>query len=467
MLQFGEGNFLRAFVDWLVDRSNKAGLTDIGIAICKPRPTTHSPSVIEQLQEQDNLFHVWLQGIENGEEKSTIELIESVMESFDPHQDYATYHKHILSPDLRFIVSNTTEAGISYIEGDDITAEPPLSFPAKMTALLHQRYEHFAGDQTKGLFIVCCELIEDNSSTLKKYIIQHAQHNNLSEEFISWVEESCHFCDTLVDRIVSGYPTDSSEEIEAEIGYTDKLIVKGELYHLWAIGGERYRLLQEELPLDKAGLNVLYMPSIKEFRDKKVRVLNGSHTAMVPISIQVGCTTVEEAFDNPAIERFISQMMSHEVLPMIDGSEEENKHFADGILERFYNPHIKHMLASIALNSLSKWEARNYPTLLDYWLKRGEIAHYESFAFAALITLYTQCPDFTPNDTAEHIAHIKRVWNANELEHSIEQIIAKDVIFTVDIEQITPFAKVVASYIEDIIELGATQALDKFLASQG
>ena len=263
----------------------------------------------------------------------------------------------MVSDDLRFIISNTTEAGIRYEEGDDITATPPNSFPAKITALLHNRFNHFGGDPAKGLIIICCELIEDNGTTLRDYVLRHARYNALSEEFIEWVEESCHFCDTLVDRIVTGFPADTIDPIKEEIGFDDNLVVKGELYHLWAIGGSGYATLQRELPLDKAGLHTLFMPSIKESRDKKVRILNGSHTGMTPIALQMGCKTVVEAFETPEIEQFVNRMVQSEVIPTIEEDQDELKHFADSILERFYNPFIKHQLSSIALNSLSKWEA--------------------------------------------------------------------------------------------------------------
>ena len=265
-----------------------------------------------------------------------------------------------------------------------MNARPPKSYPAKMTALLYKRFKHFNGDPTKGLCIICCELIENNGSTLHEYVIKHAQYHKLGQDFIDWVEQNCHFCDTLVDRIVPGFPRDTINEIKEEIGFDDNLVVKAEFYHLWAIGGAGYKEVMKELPLDKAGLHVIFMPSIKQFRDKKVRILNGSHTGMVPIALRMGCETVMDAFNTPDIEKFINDMVAEEVIPMIEEDQTELKQFAADILERFYNPFIKHMLKSISLNSLSKWEARNYPTVKDNWFKAHKLAQHECFTFAEI-----------------------------------------------------------------------------------
>ncbi len=466
VLQFGEGNFLRAFVDWQIDLANESGLTDIGVAVCQPiiDPERKVLGMIDMLHAQDNMYHVYLEGVEQKQPKKDVRLVKSIMDSFNPYVDYAKYEAYITSPDVRFIISNTTEAGIRYTEGDDLTAQPPLSFPAKITALLLKRFEHFGGDHSKGLIFICCELIEDNGTTLHDYVLRHAQHNNLGEEFIAWIENSCYFCDTLVDRIVPGFPRDTIGEIKEEIGFDDNLVVKGELYHLWAIGGKGYEVLQQELPLDKAGLHVLFMQSIKQFRDKKVRILNGSHTGMVPVAMQMGCQTVMEAFDTPSIERFINEMVEREVLPMIDDSIEELRTFAESILERFYNPYIKHLLASISLNSLSKWEARNYPTVKDNWFKGGVTAKYECFTFAALLTLYSGKGDFEPTDTVEFVEFIQSAWAESCVEERVAKIVSGSGIFTEDFAAIPTFIPTVAQYVADIEELGMAKALDKFLS---
>lgn len=464
ILQFGEGNFLRAFVDWQIDIANEKGVMNAGIAICKPRPASgYGIGVIESLQQQDCLFHTYLEGVENREVKRDVRLVKSVMDAFNPYTDYAKYEHYCLSPELEIIVSNTTEAGIRYEEGDDLMARPPKSFPAKITALLYKRFKHFNGDPEKGLAIICCELIEDNGSVLRDYVIKHAEYHKLGQEFINWVEANCYFCDTLVDRIVPGFPHDTIREIQEEIGYEDNLVVKAELYHLWAIGGPGYKKVMEVLPLDKAGLHVVFMPSIKQFRDKKVRILNGSHTGMVTMALLMGCETVMEAFNTPAIEKFVNDMVAEEVIPMIDEDQEELKIFAASILERFYNPYIKHMLKSISLNSLSKWEARNYPTLKDNWFKAGRIAEHECLTFAALMAYYSPKSGFEPDDTAEFVAYIRNNWNSEDLEGTITKIVKEGGIFTVDFSEVPGFIPTVTNYLKDIEELGMAAALDKFL----
>ena len=465
ILQFGEGNFLRAFVDWQIDIANEKGVMDAGIAICQPilDPEHKVLGMIDLLHRQDNLYHVYLEGIENRQPKKDVRLVKSVMDSFNPYVDYAKYERYFLSPELKITVSNTTEAGIRYEEGDDLTAEPPKSYPAKMTALLYKRFKHFNGDPTKGLCIICCELIENNGSTLHDCVLRHARYHRLGQEFIDWVEQNCHFCDTLVDRIVPGFPRDTIGEIQQEIGYDDNLVVKAELYHLWAIGGPGYKEVMKELPLDRAGLHVVFMPSIKQFRDKKVRILNGSHTGMVPIALQMGCETVMDAFNTPDIERFINDTVAEEVIPMIEEDRAELERFAAGILERFYNPYIKHLLRSISLNSLSKWEARNYPTVCDNWFKAGRLARHECFTFAALMTLYGPKSGFEPDDTREFVDFIRTNWDSADLEATITKIVCRSGIFTVDFSEVPEFIPAVAGYVRDIEELGMAAALRKFL----
>lgn len=451
ILQFGEGNFLRAFVDWQIDIANEKGVMDAGVAIVQPI----EKGMVDALNAQDQLYHVYLEGIENKKPAKDIRLVKSVMDAVNPYVEYEKYRRYFLSPELMLVVSNTTEAGIRYEEGEDLTARPPRSFPAKITALLWERYNHFMGDPSKGLAILCCELIEDNGSTLWKYVIQHAEHNRLGFDFIQWVNKYCYFCDTLVDRIVPGFPRDTIDAIQEEIGFQDRLVVKAEFYHLWAIGGPGYEKVKEIFPLDKAGLHVVFMPSIKQFRDKKVRILNGSHTGMVPIGLQMGCQTVMDAFNTPAIEKFINTMVEEEVIPMIEEDPAELKAFAAGILERFYNPYIKHMLLSISLNSLSKWEARNFPTVKDNWQKNGVVAQRELFTFAALMALYKGAcgVPFTPNDNPEHVAFVQ--------SHSVAEIVANKSIWKEDFTVVPAFVEQVQAYLDDITQWGMAAALAK------
>lgn len=464
VLQFGEGNFLRAFVDWQIDIANEKGVLDTNVAIVSPR--FDKSRAIDILKDQECVYNVLLEGIEQGKPKREIRLITSVWDVMAPdvEEDRARYEKLILSPDLRFVISNTTEAGIRY-EKDDVLSWKPVTFPGKVTNLLWQRYNHFNGDKAKGLIFICCELIEDNATTLHEYVLRHAKEANLGENFIKWIDEACVFVDTLVDRIVPGFPKDTIDEVKAELGYDDNVVVKGELYHLWAIGGKDYEIVAREFPLDKAGLHVMFMPSIKAFRDKKVRILNGSHTGMVPVALQLGCETVMDAFNTADVNTFINQMVEKEVLPMIDEDPEELKKFAASILERFYNPYIKHYLKSIALNSLSKWEARNFPTVLDTYRKKELLADYELFTFAALLSLYGPGSNFSPEDNAEHIAKIHEAWNPDDFVETVEKIVNSG-IFVVNFEELVPgFSGKTGEYLAAIRRDGMEKALKDFLAS--
>ena len=463
ILQFGEGNFLRAFFDWMIDVANSKGVTDAAVTVVSPRFKEND--TIRNLQRQGGIYNVCLEGIENGAPKQETRLISCVADAFSPAADLEKYIACITSPELRFVVSNTTEAGIRY-EPDDATNLLAATFPGKITAMLYHRYRHFAGDPSKGLIFLCCELIEDNGRLLREYVLRHAREAALGEDFIAWVSDCCVFCDTLVDRIVSGYSAEAAGKIAAETGTEDALLVKGELYHLWVIGGEGAETVKAELPLHEAGMNVHFLPSVKEFRDKKVRVLNGSHTGMVPVALQLGCETVLDAFGDEDVNRFITGMVEKEVLPVIDGDPEELKTFSDGILERFYNPYIRHLLRSISLNSLSKWETRNFPTVRDNWEKKHRLADYELFTFAALMALYAPDSGFVPDDNPAHIQLIRDNWKADDLQTTVRTI-AGSGIFNEDFEDAVPgFCGRVAEYLALIRGKGMRQALHEFLESR-
>jgi tagaturonate reductase len=457
IMQFGEGNFLRAFIDWMIHKANEAGVMNHGITVVQPI----AQGMAEMLNKQDCLYHVYLEGIKDKQPIKEITLVKSIVNALNPYEEYESYKNLFLSSDLEMVISNTTEAGIRYEEGDDLDALPPKSYPAKMTALLYQRFQKFNGANDKGLLIICCELIEDNGSTLREFVLKHAEYNQLDENFIQWVKTACHFYDTLVDRIVPGFPRETINEIREEIGFNDNLVVKGEYFHVWAIGGDA--VIREKLPLDKAGLNVLFMKDIKPFRAKKVRILNGSHTAMVPVALQLGCETVKDAFNKPAVENFINQMVSTEVLPVIDENPEELKKFSAKILERFYNPFIKHYLKDISLNSLSKWETRNFPTLKDNVEKLKKDAPLTTLSFAALLTLYSGKSEvtFTPNDTPEFVEFIQKTFDANDIEGWVNGIINNKKMWTIDLNAIPGFAQKVAVDVKVILEKGMLAALSK------
>lgn len=462
IMQFGEGNFLRAFVDWMIDKANNDGILDHGIALVQP--IGGGDAMKEIFEKQDCLYHVYLEGVKDKQPVKEVALVKSVNSIINPYTTYKKYEDLFLSDILEIVVSNTTEAGIRYEEGDDLSAEPPKSFPAKVTALLHKRFAKFGGDPSKGLQFVCCELIEDNGSTLREYVIRHAEANNLGDDFIAWVKTANQFYDTLVDRIVPGFPKETIGEIKEEIGFDDNLVVKGEYFHVWAIGGDP--VIKEKLPLDKAGLNVLFMDDIRPFRAKKVRVLNGAHTAMVPIALQMGCETVMDAFKTPEVEQFINRMVDEDVLPGIGGDPEELKAFAAKILERFYNPYLKHYLKDISLNSLSKWETRDFPTVADNYSKLGRDAKLTVFSFAALLALYSGQSEvnFTPNDTPGFVEFIQSTFSRENISGWVNGIVNNRSIWKEDLSAVPGFAEEVAKGVELIFAKGMKGALAEILA---
>lgn len=461
ILQFGEGNFLRAFVDWMIDKANNKGVMNHGIVAVQP--IDGGQFVYDLFKKQDCMYHVYLEGIKDKQPVKEVSLVKSIVDIMNPYSQYEEYKQLFLSEDLEMIISNTTEAGIRYEEGDDLTATPPKSFPAKMTALLHQRYQKFNGAADKGLLIICCELIENNGSTLKEYVLKHARYNKLDEGFINWVNTDCHFYDTLVDRIVPGFPKENIDEIKSEIGFDDNLVVKGEYFHVWAIGGDA--IIKEKFPLDKAGLNVLFMDDIKAFRAKKVRILNGSHTAMVPVALQLGCETVMDAFNTPEVEKYINRMVDTEVLPMIPEDPQELKAFAAKILERFYNPYLKHYLKDISLNSIAKWEARDYPTVYDNY-KAGKDAKLTIFSFAALLVLYTgksEAKNFTPNDTPELLEFVQSTYNPDNIRDWVAGIVANKKMWNENFAEIPSFIDEVTSDVAQILNKGMLETLKEII----
>lgn len=455
ILQFGEGNFLRAFVDWMIHKTNEAGFMNHGVIAVQPIPQ----GMADLINKQDGMYHVYLEGIKDKQAVKEVTLVKSINKALNPYEEYEEYEKIILNPDLEMIISNTTEAGIRYEEGDDLNVRPPKSFPAKITALLYERYRKFNGAPDKGLLIICCELIEDNGSTLKEYVLKHAEYNKLGDDFIRWINNNNYFYDTLVDRIVPGFPRENRKEIQEELGYNDNLVVKGEYFHVWAIGGDP--VIKEKLPLHKAGLNVLFMDDIRPFRAKKVRILNGAHTAMVPVAMQLGCQTVKEAFDTPSVEAFINRMIAVEVLPTIKEDPAELQAFAEKILERFYNPFIKHYLKDISLNSLSKWEARNFPTVKDNANILHKTAKLNLFSFAALLVLYSghSAIKFTPNDTPEFVNFIQDTFDKENVKKWIEGIVTNKAIWKEDFSRIPDFTDIVSDYAQLILNKGMEQAL--------
>jgi tagaturonate reductase len=376
IIQFGEGNFLRCFVDWMIHRLRNEGLYHKKVALVQP--IEHGR--VEELKSREGKYHCILQGVKDGESVTEIETID-VFETFtNPYQDFGSYLELATHPSLEVIVSNTTEAGIQFIETDKADETPPSSFPAKLTLLLKERFEAFP---EKEIHIVPCELIENNGGRLKECVLSYIHLWNLDENFKTWIEDKVHFYNTLVDRIVPGHPKDSDNEELRKLGASDPFATIGEYFHQWVIeNGER---LESILPLRKAGLNVIYTENLKPYRDRKVRVLNGAHTAMVSVGIRKGIETVGDFMKDKSMRDFLETMMREEIAPTIQQAPKDVQIYVDNIIERFENPFIQHRLSDISLNSVSKFKTRLLPSYLDFVRLKKEVPEGINLALASLI----------------------------------------------------------------------------------
>ena len=382
ILQFGEGNFLRAFANWMIHEMNHKANFDAGAVVIQPIAN----GLIKTLNEQDGLYTLYMNGINNGEVLSERKVVDCIQRGINPYEDYDAYLANAENPSLRFVISNTTEAGISYNPEDNLEDAPQASFPGKLTALLYKRFHFFNGASEKGLIVIPCELIDRNGDNLKKIVLQYATDWNLDKGFVSWINNDNIFCNTLVDRIVPGYPRDKIDTIAEELGYIDNLVVEGEQFHLWVI--EAPESVKNEIPAKTCGLNIVFTNNMEPYRTRKVRILNGAHTSLVPVSYLYGIDKVRESIEDQVVGKFIQDAIFEEICPTLDLPKQELKQFSNAVLERFRNPYLEHDLISISLNSISKYKTRVLPSVLEYIKRENALPKRLLFSLAALIAFY-------------------------------------------------------------------------------
>lgn len=390
IMQFGEGNFLRAFVDWIINEMNKANVYDGGVVVVQPMPFGRC----KELSEADGLYTLYLQGLQDGKPVRKNEVIKCLQDFVNPFEDYNKYLDYALSDDLEIIISNTTEAGIAFDANDTDFTKCPNSYPGKLLAFLEKRY--LAGK--KGLYIIPCELIDYNGKKLREVLVQLANHKGMDPNFINWIVTENKFYNTLVDRIVPGYPRNEANEFQTALGYQDQNMVVGEIFHLWCIDGASVdnkaeaKANLEELhnifPCDKAGLNVLFVDSIVPYKQRKVKILNGSHTTLVPVSYLAGIDAVKETIEDADLGQYVRNFIFNEVIPTIDIPEDQMIAYSNSVLERYMNPYVHHLLMSIALNSSTKYKERVLPSVLQYMDIKKALPKNALFSLAALITFY-------------------------------------------------------------------------------
>lgn len=383
VMQFGEGNFLRAFTNYWFDVSNeKAGWNGKCVLV---QPI--AMGLTDMINEQQGLYTLYLRGRENGEKVDRKRVISSVSRCLNPYTEegYASLMELARSKDLEYVVSNTTEAGIVYDPACNLEDKPASSFPGKLTQVLLERF-NAGGD---GLVILSCELIDNNGKELLKCVNQYIDQWGLSDAFKAYVNEKCTFCSTLVDRIVPGRIRDPQEiaALEAQNGYSDPLLDVGEVFGVWNIEGPAW--LADKLPFKKAGLNCIVVPDVTPYKKRKVRILNGAHTGFVLGAYLAGFDIVRDCMEDDTIRGFMNKMLYDEVIPVLPLDKEDCTSFAAAVQDRFNNPFIAHALMSISLNSTSKWRARNMPTLLEYLEKEGKLPPCLVTSFAAYMAFYS------------------------------------------------------------------------------
>lgn len=433
IIQFGEGNFLRGFFDCFIDVMNKNGLYDGKAVVIQPR----EGGKCALLNEQNCKYNLYLRGIENGEIRQEHHFIESISRGIDPYKNYDEYIALADNPDFRFIVSNTTEAGIVFDENCKLNDRPCKGFPAKLTQLLYRRYKN----NLDGFIFLPCELIDNNGEELKKCIFKYADLWNLESDFINWINEKNIFANTLVDRIVTGYPTDETVSLHPN----DKFLDTAEIFHLWVIEGN----FENELPLKKAGFNVIWTENAKPYKKIKVRILNGAHTSLVAGALLSGIETVGEAMADETAYAFLNKCMNEEILTTI-GDNAESRAFANSVFDRFKNPFIHHKWRSIALNSASKFSVRVLPTILEYKKRNGLYPKYLTMSLAYLIYFYK---NDTPEDSAETITLIKN--------SSVADILKNVTLWGTDLSDMTDM---ITDYCDKIQTLGAKDAMKWILS---
>ena len=433
VIQFGEGNFLRGFFDYFLHKMNEKGLYDGKAVVVQPIPMGR----VAELNEQDCKYNLYLRGIKDGEIVKEHTFVESISRCVDPYKNYEGYMALADNPDLRFVVSNTTEAGIEYVDSCKIEDKPAFSFPGKLTQLLYRRYKN----GLNGFVILSCELIDNNGSELKKCVLKYAELWNLESDFVAWLENENHFVNTLVDRIVTGYPNDETREMHPD----DKFLDTAEIFHLWVIEGD----FEDEFPLKKAGFNVVWTDDAKPYKKIKVRILNGAHTSLVAGALLSGIETVGEAMNDEVTYAFLNKCVKEEILPTI-GENDESISFANSVFDRFKNPYIQHKWRSIALNSVSKFAVRDLPTLLEYKEKNGKAPKGLTLALANLIYFYK---NDNPDDNADVVATMKN--------NSISEILANTSLWSSDISDLT---EIVTEYYNKIDTIGAKETMKWILS---
>ena len=473
IIQFGEGNFLRAFVDWIVWNMNKK--TDFNGSVVVVQPL--AGGMVDWLNGQDCLYHVNLQGKENGQAINTLERIDVISRALNPYSQNQAFMALAEQPEMRFIISNTTEAGIAFDDSCKFTDAPAASYPGKLVQLLFHRYKFFEGDPTKGMILMPCELIFLNGHHLKECIYQYIElwKGDMGadyEGFKEWFTNHCYVCATLVDRIVPGFPRDTIKEIQQKVCYKDNLVVKAESFHLWVIEKAEnmtVEQMQEEFPAHKAGLHVLITDNEKPYHERKVTLLNGPHTVLSPVTYLSGVNIVRDACEHPVLGKYIHKVQFEELMQTLNLPMDELQKFASDVLERFENPFVDHQVTSIMLNSFPKFETRDLPGVKIYLERKGELPQGLVFGLAAIITYYKggvreDGAPIQPNDDQKIMDKLTELWATGDTQKVAEGVLGFDYIWHEDLNKTVPgLTELVKKDLDLIQEKGMLEAVKTIL----
>ena len=457
VIQFGEGNFLRAFVDWIIWKTNAATDFNASVVVVQPIPEGR----VAALNGQDGLYHLHLQGLSGGKVCDSLELIDVISRGINPYTDCDAYWDLARQEDIRFVISNTTEAGIAFDPSCRLEDRPASSYPGKLTQLLYRRFLHFEGAPDKGLVILPCELIFRNGDRLRECILRYAELWHLGAAFRTWFENACSIHCTLVDRIVPGYPAETAEALCARTGFADALLDKAEVFHLWII--EAPAALSREFPVDRAGLQVRFVDSEVPYHERKVTLLNGPHTVLSPVGYLCGLDTVRECCEDPLMGRYIDRVMREELKPSLSLPEKELDAFIDDVQERFRNPYIRHRLSDIMLNAFPKYKTRDLPALKDFQKKNGRLPEGLVLGLAAIAVYYRgdarEGQGVPPRDDKEILALMRRLWADGDAAHVARGLLGAEWIWEEDLLRIPGLCEVLARQMDSICRMGMRATL--------
>lgn len=463
IIQFGHGNFLRGFADWIVDQMNQEADFASSLVVIGARNT----SKIEGLNQQDGLYTLLTKGIEGGKLVDESQLVASISRALNIVEDYEDYIQLAQSPQLRFMISNTTEAGIAYDPADQLEDKEKNTFPAKLASFLYQRYRFFEGDPDKGLIHLPCELIEANGDRLKEIILTYAKDWALEEGFSKWIEEDNSFCNTLVDRIVPGPPKRDLEKIQTQLGYEDRYMVEVEPFYFWAIQGDDR--VKREFPIDAMQGRIIFTEDLTPYRTRKVRILNGAHTAMVAVGYLYGLESVGQVMDHPQLGPYVESLISEEIIASLDSQSQELKDFAQDCLDRFRNPYAHHLLMSISLNSISKFATRLLPSIRDYQERYGKAPSKICFSLAALIYFYRGRRGDEPillKDDPQYLDFFQEIWS-REMELGpggiVEAVLGLEEAWGQDLNKLEGLKAEVEKHLSRILEKGIKEGLKELM----